>query len=365
MSQDPSFTGRKRRKQTPWAVRYGDAFARAFITIGGIGTIVAVCLVFVFLGLSVLPLFRSAHVSDVETPPIPWQTADSPSPAPAGERPLRVVIDEYQTMGWALYADGKLQVFRLDTGETLEEKKLFEDASITALSLTVGQDDLGLGFADGSVRIGNIRFKTTFQEKRDVPQELQNLETNEAAVLGKGVVLRTPQGQFRSQTVAAEFLQPVKISDVAVERLDHAAPEKDEAGAKEHRFAAYSADQKAWHCKFELQDDLFGGPPQIQKTVIEMPAAEAPKAPIKQVLLTEQGDNVHVIWEDGTLVRYNIRDLQNIRIVEKLDLLPEDDVRLTACNFLLGQESVVCGDSQGRMRVWFRTRRVDEARKAE
>ena len=62
MKPDPSFTGRARRRTTRPGVRFGDACARAVITLGGIGTIAAVLLMGVFLLGVALPLFRSASV---------------------------------------------------------------------------------------------------------------------------------------------------------------------------------------------------------------------------------------------------------------------------------------------------------------
>ena len=60
MHAKPSFTGRSRRRTThPW-VRYSDTIARAVITLGGIGTIVAVLAVGVFLLAVAAPLFTSA-----------------------------------------------------------------------------------------------------------------------------------------------------------------------------------------------------------------------------------------------------------------------------------------------------------------
>jgi hypothetical protein len=44
-----AFTGRARRHRNRWGVRVADAAARWIITVAGIGTIVAVLLVFVFL----------------------------------------------------------------------------------------------------------------------------------------------------------------------------------------------------------------------------------------------------------------------------------------------------------------------------
>ena len=63
MSSPKSFTGRTRRRRTRWAVRAMDKLAHGLIVGGGIGTIVAVSMVCVFLLWVVLPLFQPASLS--------------------------------------------------------------------------------------------------------------------------------------------------------------------------------------------------------------------------------------------------------------------------------------------------------------
>jgi hypothetical protein len=51
-------------------------------------------------------------------------------------------IDEYQILGWALTADGTLNVFRLGTGDVLDKVNLLDgDATISSFSGTTGAPD--------------------------------------------------------------------------------------------------------------------------------------------------------------------------------------------------------------------------------
>src|ERR1700756_4148490 len=104
MNTRQSFIGHVRRRKTSRLVRVGETLSRLFITVGGIGTIVAVGTVCVFLIWMVYPLFLPASVKEVERFPLS---------APAA-RPLRTALDEYQILGWTLFADGTLNIFRLD-----------------------------------------------------------------------------------------------------------------------------------------------------------------------------------------------------------------------------------------------------------
>src|SRR3569623_875484 len=117
MSSPKSFTGRTRRRKTRWLVRAIDKLAHGLIVGGGIGTIVAVSMVCVFLLWVVLPLFQRATIEGIETMPADW-----------GGRKLRhLAVDEYQGAAWALLEDGTLDVFRIDGDERapIERRNLF------------------------------------------------------------------------------------------------------------------------------------------------------------------------------------------------------------------------------------------------
>ena len=66
-STPKSFTGQRRQRTTRWQVRCADRVSRALITVGGIGTIIAVMSVCVFLVAVVLPLFTKADVGQSQS----------------------------------------------------------------------------------------------------------------------------------------------------------------------------------------------------------------------------------------------------------------------------------------------------------
>src|SRR5262249_40187471 len=155
-----SFTGRARRKRTTrFSVRFGDFAGRWVITVGGIGTILAVLTICVFLVWIVVPLFLPASIE----PP------NSFSPEWQGKPAVRTEIDEHGLMAWSLFSDGTIQVFRLDNGESLGTDKLFPKTTVTAISTPGGRaaepgdfQALAIGFVDGTVRLGHVGFRTTF-----------------------------------------------------------------------------------------------------------------------------------------------------------------------------------------------------------
>lgn len=355
-----SYTGRSRRKRTSWSVKFGDLAARVMITTGGIGTIVAVSLVFVFLGFVVLPLFYSASTGKVAEYEASW----------VADQPVELAIDEYQTMGWALYDDGTLQVFRLDTGETIDRTVLLApNRELTATSRSPGASDLALGFADGTMQFGRIGFDVSFRERRDMPEEFHRLNPGESMVYENSVVQLTPQGQYRLLSVAAELKEPIKIADAAIRRLDHFLPEDTKAtiGAKTFRFAAYTENGQLLYGEVEETKSRLSGRTKLELSSIELPVRDFPSlkgdqrnSTVLSVLLAGRGDNVFLVRECGNMVRYDTRVMSEAKIVEEVDLLPHSSTRLTVCDFVLMRETIICGDEMGGLRAWFRIRCDEE-----
>src|SRR5690242_5910436 len=109
MPDSSSFTSRGRRRTTKWVVRVNDRLARIVIAVGGIGTIVSVSLVAVFLVWVVVPLFFPATVNHPNS-----------LPDGAGDNLLALGIDEYNVTGWRIFKGGSVDVFRLDNGEVIQ-----------------------------------------------------------------------------------------------------------------------------------------------------------------------------------------------------------------------------------------------------
>ena len=70
------------------------------------------------------------------------------------------------------------------------------------------------------------------------------------------------------------------------------------------------------------------------------------------------GTHVYLAWEDGWLLRIRCDDLEEAFIAEKGRLVPSG-ASLTGMRFILGESTLVWGDSQGNVRGGFPVR-IDE-----
>ncbi|MFW5652958.1 MAG: hypothetical protein ACOC0P_02840, partial [Planctomycetota bacterium] len=200
-----AFTGRRRKRTTSLRVKAVDIISQSVITVGGIGTIFAVMLVFIFLLWTAMPLFSAA-----EADPEFAYSAEATNDAP-----MHVGIDEYLTLGWAAYRDGRVETFRLDTGKVLATQVLPEAEAITAWSFASDSGDVSLGYRDGTVRTGTITFETVFlNEPGDFMESGDDPDRHLPGDLWEyrsGIVELTPERQFRLRTVALEFDDPLDV----------------------------------------------------------------------------------------------------------------------------------------------------------
>ena len=336
MSEGRSFTGRRTRHRTRWGVRAADRISSIVITVGGIGTIVAVSLVFVVLVAVVWPLFTSAKIVD------PVRSAASNS------TPLHTEIDEYQLLGWSVHRSGDLFVFRLDTGETILQRKLFEtEASVTAIATTASDNDVAIGFSDGSLRVGKIHFTTTFVD--GAVEHLVDMEPNERRTDGEGLVQLTPQGQYRRQTIAIEFGDAIQLADQSVEDLDRSPL----TGS----VVFILKDGSVHHASISQSENMLSGEVETAVQRSKIPIAAHGNIAPRYAKLVGRGDSIYVIWEDGWLQRFDSRDKSNISLTERFDLLGGNAARrISTVAMAIGRESLLVGDSEGYVTAWSEAR---------
>ncbi|MGQ0554171.1 MAG: ABC transporter permease subunit [Planctomycetota bacterium] len=344
-SEQQPITGRRRQRKTSRAVVIGERVARSLITVGGIGTIVAVITIFGFLLWVVLPLFTGAEAEAL--PPTPRAPVEASAAVP-----WHVGVDEYQCLAWALQPDGTLSCFRLDDGSELLRRKLFGEQTPTAFHATLRDAYVAFGFADGTVRLGNISFATRFLGAQELTPEIQALAQGARLPWGEGLLERLPDDRFRLQELSVSLDEPVAGGTASpVLLLTHAR------GDAQTLLTVLKADGTLTRSEVRRRTNLLTGAvtTKLLETVLPFEPALGRPAP-RFLAQSERGDSIVLAWEDGLAQRFDVRDSSAPYLAETLQLLPEPDSRLLALQPLIGSTTLVAGDDQGRVSAWFPAR---------
>ncbi|MCA1753165.1 MAG: hypothetical protein LC641_00410, partial [Spirochaeta sp.] len=319
---------------------------RGVITVGGIGVIAAVSLVFVFLASVVIPLFRGTSFEPAAVYSLDRNASNAHT---------YMAVDEFMIAGLVSDDDGRgLRHIRLDSGENIGYFNIF-DRTPSAVSYTPSDGWLTAGFDDGSTAIGQVVFETDFYELTDPRMaSLSDLEVGEVALFEGNVAQRTDVGQIRVQRPVITMSEPISAGgSSSIELIDKTITSSGPIIAtvsEDGRLRVNTVSERRNILTGVVTTTLSGGKIDLTDNFAVHPDPAA-------VLVNAIGTNIFMVWKDGYYTRLDVRDLENIEIVESGQLLEDDSAaEITKVTFLLGQGTLLVGDSLGRVRTWFLAR---------
>ncbi len=341
-----TFTGRARRRKThPW-VKAGDRLARALITLGGIGTIVAVLLVGVFLLTVAVPLFRGAVVGEATTAAWSDQAAT----------PAAIGTDETGGVAWlaARQAGGdglSLRVLAVADGALLLERPATAAGLAGATAVRVLPSGLAaVGFADGSVRLGTVGLESSFLAPTDVPAAARGLHPGHAVRDGESMIVRSDNDQYARLTMRCELGEPTRsletpIVDVDVTRL---------AGGP----LVAALDERG-----RVRIETVTTRRNLLTDAVVSTATGATIEPEKDfeprfVRVSELGDQLFLFAANGTGRRIVVRDIEKPQRMEEFTA-DATGGRITAVERLFGGASFAVAAADGGIRVLSTSRAPD------
>jgi len=336
-----SFTGRTRDRRTNPIVKINDVIARTCITIGGIGTIIAIATVCFYLIYVAVPLFHQAKPLETRAHALPWAKAE--------QNLIRLEIDEYRVLGYAMFADGSVQAFRADTGTKVgEPQRPFVDDKLTAWSFSSDAADVAFGFADGRARLGTMAIRTSFVPDDQVPDDLWDLPVGAVAYYQDSVVTKTPANQLRAHKLEITLKPPFQLSAHPIRLLGHTIRNTGPV-----ILAMSEDDVLTVNSISETRNFLTGAvTPRVTKINLPYePAANAGRP--SHFLISGLGDTAYLAWRDGQLHRFDMRNLQAPVIAEKVNLIDRPNGRLEILQFMIGRTTLLVGDETGRIDAWF------------
>lgn len=330
-------SGRKTRR----SVIVIDRAVDWIITVGGIGVIVAVFGIMAFLVEVVVPLFTGGSAG---------ARIENAVPAANGNV-LMSRIDEYKTLLLTVTDRGTVRAVHVPSGTPVFEGQFdFGDNVATAFGATFARDQVAFGFADGTVRFAKVDLRVEVVTPDKVPAAARRLDRRDRAD-ADGVFSTLDPQQVRKLSVAIELGAPQPIAaGTGIRALDFRIGGTVERPTR--TFVTVDVDGVVRLSRSETRVNLLTG-----ATATRVATAALPDLPrdidLVKTLISEQGDQVYVADAGGTIYRFDTRDFAAPRLAEVVDLVP-GQLRLTAVGFLIGEQSLVIGGSDGRVEVYFR-----------
>lgn len=339
-----SFTGRARRRATrPW-VRASDTLARVLITLGGIGTIVAVLLVGVFLLAVALPLFwpARARLDGVVATPF---VAGGPSAVALDESAAVAVVIDVPRAGH----DGGVTLLSVADGTVLDHRAAAESGlgDATAIRIVPGSRLAAVGFRDGSIRTGELGVRSTFIDALALPSGARELRRGTAVATPDGVIALADNGRYATVAAVTELAPATRSLDTPIVDMDVTSASGgplvaalDETG----RVRVEAVTSRRNLLTDEVVTSAVGA-------TIEPTNGFTPRF----VRVSELGDQLFLFAVDGTARRYVIRDVETPVEMETFDAAP-GEAGVTAVERLFGGASLAVADTTGAVRVFFTAR---------
>ena len=290
--------------------RIFDRLAQVVITMGGIAVILSIIGIFVFLVKEVAPLFfapqgaQIGHVAGV-------------SPQEAFPQSSLVGMDEHQELIYQLSggSDHQIRFFNARSGTPLvyDLPSGLAKVHITSIARAVGTGDrFALGTDDGQFIPVTLEFTAGFDEARQVVP---------TAILGSPVQLSPTKEQI------------IRLAYQPTERGIHTAALTDQG----HLWYATSPFDHA-----PLRLTAHG------------------TEPVTAFIFDSRGETLSVGTAAGNLYYYDVRESTKPSLTETVPVAPSG-TSVTALSYLIGDRSLVIGNSAGDVSVWMPVRQAQES----
>ncbi len=397
-------------RKTTFRVKFVDKAANWIITVGGLGVIVAVIGLIAFITGQVIPLFASADFGQANEPV-----------ALAPGRTMLLHTDEYRRVGVRITDDGLITGFAVKTGEVLRSERVPQigDAKLTSVYMTlrprtkrkiestldVPHFHLLLGTSDGRVLVGELTYFTQFEvhELGNEPEHLRTLRKPEEKEFKEpeyspDVVVRNGSvtehvatfGLYRSirpvWTITREMDAPTRGEPVV-----HVAGQLElgsETSSRSALTVIVTGKGRTLLVTESLEVNAMTEEMEASSESIEL-TGELTGVPA-HILVNELRDSVVLITEEGFLHHYqndpdarrmvlaypaqNVFDAQADRDRgwswrESINDQRESEgfapmpgrLAVTAVDYLLGDDTILIGDSAGGIQSWLTLLEEDPA----
>lgn len=306
---ETSFAHQSRLSPRTRARKLLDRAATFVVTTGGVTVIICIVGLLALFFAVIAPLWREPKVEIKSRVAAQTLLGDSAGAV------LSLGCDEYQQIGFVLTANGAIQFYQLTDFTPLQSFRAPLKTGSKVLSAQFHGDEktFVLGSDHGELFSGAIDYQVSFQA---------------------GQRIFEPVAQF-----AATIL--LDSSAQALTAIAYAGVTNENSLA-----AGLTADLRVALYSREVAVSLFGaGEAKEQRNVLKALPAK-PTA----LLVEKSRQHLFIGFANGLLQKYNIENVSAPRLVEQVAVSSNAILQM---GFLIGERSLVLGDSRGQVTVWF------------
>ncbi|MGY0218467.1 ABC transporter permease subunit [Endozoicomonadaceae bacterium StTr2] len=295
------------RKSKDWLARWSVAF-------GGIGVIVAILLIFLYLLYEVVPLMRSAEVERVTTYPVAAANTSS-------GKILYTTMEEQAEIGLNIDSTGGLRFFDTRSGDTLLAESLPLPAGTTITSFTsagAAGELVAAGLSNGEVLVLKHIYRTSWpNDKRVITPAVEWPFGSDPIALAPAAVDGLVLQDSEEQLLIAGLSQGELVMTRLLKEVDF------------------------------LTEEVTLEPEQVNVPRLEGVLGKMLLSPDLSWLYVQTGADQLTVLEVP---------LSGSPQIAQVVTATENKAEITSMSFLLGGISVLVGDSSGEISQWFHAR---------
>lgn len=294
---------------------FKDSFSRYGIGAAGIGVVIALGMIFVYLFSEVFPLFASAKV---ET----QQTYQAPG-IEEGETLEHLVIDRYDQLGASFSNTGRITFFELEDGDvrTSFDMAQPEDAEQTTFAKGFATSrSFAYGYDNGQITLGVVDYNISY------PDNQRHIEPFIDFPLGEDPITIDEEGR----SIRVLGLQMSGRGIYAAAALE---------------------DGTLQVTSFDVRENVMTGAVTVEQTTTELPGIEGEA---RQILIDNRYRHLYVSDNSGYIHHYDIGNLNNPEYRGSVQVT--DNGYVSEMAYLNGTVSIIAGTSDGQVRQYFPVR---------
>lgn len=304
--------GRLRRK------KIYDKAAGFIITFGGIAIILSIAAILFVIVAETLPLWSA--------PKTEFGNAVALSEVLDGQdaRPIAFGVEEYQEIAYVVTERGSLYFVSLTDNAVLQhyEIRQLQGQRPTAVYQSGFDHSLAVATANGTVVPVYVSFVISYDDQS------RRIITPRAGE--EDAIIVDPQGR-------------------AIQQLVYRVGEDDEG----IRIAALLGPRSLLFYS-QIEQESFLGQTETQENRLELSSELS--ADVAAIALDSFLTNLLVSTTDGQLLHWQVQDPAAPRLIHSFAVSDTEGVFATTLGWILGERSVVVGDSGGGVSVWFQVR---------